>query len=206
MIGTAFYALGVIACMILIVAGAVAGIAVVVALLPYLLGFAALAIALWIVLYFLGTSIGQWLALAALVTGFVWLMVRDKGNTRRKVLRFIVTVGWQQLPLIVLIVFGIIIFVFRQRLGEFQPASWVTLGLCVWTLLLIRGHQDRKKQRELRRQHPQPGDPDYLDWANRRGKYAVDADYNSERERRREDAVAQAMKGLLRELENKNSQ
>jgi hypothetical protein len=67
MIATAFYVLGVIVCMILIVLAVVAGLAVFLELLPYLLGFALLALALWVGAQFLATSIGQFLLIGGAI-------------------------------------------------------------------------------------------------------------------------------------------
>jgi hypothetical protein len=80
MIGTAFYVLGVIACMISIVVAAVAGIALVIAALPYMVGFGLLALALWILGMLLDTPVGAFFAkvliACGMAAGAAWLVRR----------------------------------------------------------------------------------------------------------------------------------
>jgi steroid 5-alpha reductase family enzyme len=91
MIGTAFYALGVIACMILIVVAAIVGIGALILALPYLIGIALLIAILWSLTTFFSTSFGHFAGTALLVTGGIafivwiaWLLLTIKSRREAK--------------------------------------------------------------------------------------------------------------------------
>lgn len=71
MIGTAFYALGVIICMILIVIAALVGVAIFLEALPYLAGLALLGLVLWA---FVATGVGQFLLIGGFIALVVWMV------------------------------------------------------------------------------------------------------------------------------------